>query len=70
MQSVCLGPSAARSVTEYKKDAAMMRALMTKTLFVFCIATVIVGCKISVIVPSGGDVQSNSGTRNCPGAQV
>jgi hypothetical protein len=48
----------------------MMRALMTKTLFVLCIATAMVGCKISVIVPSGGDVQSNSGTRNCPGAQV
>jgi hypothetical protein len=47
-----------------------MRALMTKTLFVLCIATAMVGCKISVIVPSGGDVQSNSGTRNCPGAQV
>ena len=42
-----------------------MRALMTKTLFILCIATVMVGCKIAVLTSSGGDVQSGSGTMNC-----
>ena len=43
----------------------MMRALMTKTLFICCIATVMVGCKIAVLTSSGGDVQSGSGAMNC-----
>lgn len=43
----------------------MMRALMTKTLFVLFVAAVMTGCKIAVIVPSGGDLISSNPAHSC-----
>ena len=40
----------------------ILRALVFFTLF-----SLVAGCKVAVVVSSGGDVQSQSGTRDCAG---
>ena len=42
-----------------------MNALITKTLFICCIATVVTGCKLAVNVGEGGDALSSSGSSDC-----
>lgn len=41
-----------------------------KLLLVACAATFLISCKLAVVVSSGGDVQSLSGTRNCSGGNI
>lgn len=47
-----------------------MNALITKTLFICCIATVITGCKLALMVTADGDVSSSSDTRDCAGGSI
>ena len=42
-----------------------MNALITRALFIVFIATVLTGCKIAVIVPSGGDLISSNPAHIC-----
>lgn len=43
---------------------------IAKCLLVVSLSVVVTGCKLAVMVPSGGDVTSASGTRNCSGKSV
>jgi hypothetical protein len=47
-----------------------MTSRLLKTLVLFAVAALVAGCKLAVIVPSGGDVTSGSGTRNCAGGSL
>ena len=47
-----------------------MNALITKTLFICCIATLMTGCKLALMVTADGDVSSSSGTRDCAGGTI
>ena len=47
-----------------------MNALIAKTLFICCIATVVTGCKFALMVTADGDVSSSSGTRDCAGGTI
>ena len=47
-----------------------MNALITKTLFICCIATLMTGCKFALMVTADGDVSSSSGTRDCYGGSI
>ena len=44
--------------------------LMSRAFLLLSITVLVVGCKIEVIVPSGGDVKSDSGTRDCIGGSL
>jgi hypothetical protein len=48
----------------------MMRALITKTLFVLFVAAVMTGCKIAVIVPSGGQLFASNPAHSCSEGRV
>ena len=48
----------------------MLRALMTKTLFILFMAAVMTGCKIAVIVPSGGQLLSSNPAHSCSEGNV
>jgi hypothetical protein len=48
----------------------MMRALMTRTLFVLFVAAVMTGCKIAVIVPSGGQLFASNPAHSCSEGRV
>jgi len=41
-----------------------------KSLLIIGLVSVLAGCKIAVMVPSGGDITSASGTRNCVGGSL
>lgn len=47
-----------------------MISRLVKIASILLAAGVVAGCKLAVIVPSGGDVQSLSGTRNCSGGSL
>lgn len=47
-----------------------MLTRLIKALVLFSVAALIAGCKLAVIVPTGGDVTSTSGTRNCLGGSI
>jgi hypothetical protein len=47
-----------------------MRALITKTLFVLFVAAVMTGCKIAVIVPSGGQLFASNPAHSCSEGRV
>ena len=42
-----------------------MNAWITRTLFIYCIATVVTGCKLALNVGEGGDALSSSGSLDC-----
>ena len=43
---------------------------ITKNLLLLTLVGVLAGCKLAVLVPTGGDVTSQSGTRNCVGGSL
>ncbi len=43
---------------------------LLKILTILAITALVAGCKLAVMVPSGGDVTSESGTRNCAGGSL
>lgn len=45
----------------------MMTSRLRKIFAILAVTSLIAACKLAVIVPSGGDVTSASGTRNCAG---
>ncbi len=47
-----------------------MNRYTIKALLIISLAMLVTGCKLAVIVPVGGTVQSTSGTRNCDGGAV
>lgn len=47
-----------------------MTSRLIKILAILAVATLGTGCKLAVMVPSGGDVTSASGTRNCTGGNL
>jgi hypothetical protein len=47
-----------------------MTSCLLKILSVLTMSIMVAGCKLVVIVPSGGDVTSASGTRNCSGGSL
>ncbi len=47
-----------------------MNSRILKILVILAVTTLITGCKLAVMVPSGGDVTSESGTRNCAGGSL
>lgn len=47
-----------------------MTARLFKIFGVLAITGMVTGCKLAVIVPSGGDVTSASGTKNCTGGSL
>lgn len=47
-----------------------MTKLVFRYLLLSSVFLIITGCKLAVMVPSGGDVTSASNTRNCPGGSL
>lgn len=47
-----------------------MSALPLKAVVILLAASVLSACKLAVVAPSGGDVTSASGTRNCAGGSM
>jgi endo-1,4-beta-xylanase len=47
-----------------------MSVVAPRMLAVLAIACLLTGCKLALVVSTGGDVTSASGTRNCPGGSV
>ena len=47
-----------------------MRALMARTLFILFVAAVMTGCKIAVIVPSGGQLFASNPAHSCSEGNV
>jgi hypothetical protein len=47
-----------------------MTSKVLKILATLAVTALVVGCKLAVMVPSGGDVTSSSSTRNCTGGSL
>ncbi|MCB1704621.1 MAG: hypothetical protein KDI17_07155 [Halioglobus sp.] len=55
---------------KFQQGSEGMNGFTKKTLLILYLAALITGCKVTVIVPSGGTVQSHSGVRNCTESSV
>jgi hypothetical protein len=47
-----------------------MTSRLYKILTILVVSTLVAGCKVDLLVSSGGDVTSSSGTRNCMGGSL
>ena len=47
-----------------------MSGLSIKALFIISLAMLATGCRVAIIVPTGGNVVSSNGAYNCPEASV